>query len=503
MGPNGAAENQGGGLDEMRAHRVAKVAALRNSGVDPYPSRGARSHLSADVRSTWGSLSPGEETEDEVTVAGRLMLLRRQGKLIFANLRDSSGDLQLFVSRSRLGDEAFELCASLDLGDWVQATGTVMVTKAGELSVGVDTLQILSKALRPLPDKWHGLNDQETRYRQRYVDLMVNEESRRVFGIRARAIASLRRSLSEMGFVEVETPILHHEPGGATARPFSTHHNALDLDLFLRVAPELHLKRLVVGGMERVFEIGRVFRNEGIDTRHNPEFTILEAYQALTDYSGMMDLVERLITTAAVEATGGLTVPTRDGDLDLSGPWARATMADLIEVHLGMSMSASMPLADARACVARVGLEAGESWGPGRCMHHVYDELVERRLNLPTFVIDHPAEVSPLAKRSSSDPDIVERFELIIGGSELANAYSELNDPIDQRHRFEHEQAKRLAGDLEAGSVDEDYLRALEFGLPPTGGMGIGIDRLVMLFAGVSSIREVVFFPTLKPETDP
>lgn len=493
-------EQASGGLQELRAQRLAKLDAVRATGIDPYPSSFDRTHEAAAVHEVWGHLQAGEETSDSVAVAGRLMLLRRQGKLIFAQLRDQSGTIQLFVSRAAVGDEQFEQIAALDLGDWVGVHGTVMVTRAGELSVGVQSCTMLAKALRPLPDKWHGLSDVEVRYRQRYVDLIVNEDAQRVFQIRASTIASLRNRLGERGFVEVETPVLHHEAGGATARPFVTHHNALGMDLYLRIALELHLKRLVVGGMERVFEIGRVFRNEGIDTRHNPEFTMLEAYQALTDYRGMMELTEHLVTSAALDALGTTIVDVRGEQIDLAEPWRRDTMSDLIEEHLHVAMHPSMRRADAVLALEKLGLEADDSWGSGRCTHHAYDELVEHRLVTPTFVLDHPAEVSPLAKATASDQTVVERFELIIGGSELANAYSELNDPIDQRARFENEQERRGAGDLEAGTVDEDYLRALEHGLPPTGGMGIGIDRLVMLLAGVQSIREVVLFPTLRPE---
>ncbi len=487
-------------LDELRAHRQGKVDALRADGIEPYPTRFHRTHEAADVHAGWGELEAGAETDDEVRVAGRILLLRRQGKLVFAQLRDATGSIQLFVSKATVGDEAFDRIAALDLGDWVGVTGTVMVTRKGELSVAVASCELLAKAVRPLPDKWHGLTDVDQRYRQRYVDLIVNDDARRVLEVRTRTIDALRRRLGERGFIEVETPVLHHEPGGATARPFTTHHNALDLDLYLRIALELHLKRLVVGGIERVYEIGRVFRNEGIDTKHNPEFTMLEAYEALTDYRGMMELTEDLITAAALGALGTTVVEVRGESIDLAVPWRQVSMVELIEEHLDLQMHPSMDLASARAAVEKVGLDPDPSWGPGRCTHHVYDELVEHRLVQPTFVLDHPAEVSPLAKAHADDPTLVERFELIIGGSELANAYSELNDPVDQRRRFETEQTRRTAGDVEAGTVDEDYLRALEYGLPPTGGMGIGIDRLVMLLAGVTSIREVVLFPTLRPE---
>ncbi len=352
-----------------------------------------------------------------------------------------------------------------------------------------------------MPDKWHGLSDVDTRFRQRYVDLIVNEDARRVFAIRFAAVAAIRNELAADGFVEVETPVLGHELGGATARPFVTHHNALDVDLYLRVAPELHLKRLVVGGFERVFEIGRVFRNEGVDTSHNPEFTMLEAYQAFADYHDMMALTERLVVAAARSARDGDTLLELRGErFDLAEPWPRATMVELIREHVGVDIQPSMDVAAARAVLDGLGLSYKDEWGAGRLTHEVYDELVEPKLVRPTFVLDHPRETSPLARAHRDDPNLVERFEVVVNGNELANAYSELNDPIDQRARFEAEARARAAGDVEAGTVDEDYLRALEFGLPPTGGMGMGIDRLTMLLAGVTSIREVILFPTLKPE---
>jgi lysyl-tRNA synthetase class 2 len=488
-------------LPAERARRLADLDDLRARGVDPYPVRFDRDRTLAELRAEFGDLPPGTETDVRVRVAGRILLLRRQGKLSFATIRDQSGAVQLFVSRAVLGEEAHDAFDALDLGDWVGVDGTVMTTRKGELSVKVDGFQLLAKALRPLPDKWHGLSDVDTRFRQRYVDLIVNEDARRVFAIRFHAVAAIRRELADAGFVEVETPVLGHELGGATARPFVTHHNALDIDLYLRIAPELHLKRLVVGGFERVFEIGRVFRNEGVDTSHNPEFTMLEAYQAFADYHDMMELTERLVVTAARAARDGDTVLELRGErIDLAEPWPRATMVELIREHVGVEIHPSMDVAAARTVLDRLGLPYKDEWGAGRLTHEVYDELVEPKLVRPTFVLDHPRETSPLARAHRDDPNLVERFEVVVNGNELANAYSELNDPIDQRARFEAEARARAAGDVEAGTVDEDYLRALEYGLPPTGGMGLGIDRLTMLLAGVSSIREVILFPTLKPE---
>jgi lysyl-tRNA synthetase class 2 len=488
-------------LPAERARRLADVDDLRAQGIDPYPVRFDRDRTLGELRAEFGDLPPGTETEVAVRVAGRILLLRRQGKLTFATIRDQSDSVQLFVSRGDLGDELHDAFNALDLGDWVGAEGTVITTRKGELSVKVKAFQLLSKSLRPLPDKWHGLSDVDTRFRQRYVDLIVNEDARRVFAIRFAAVAAIRSELAGLGFVEVETPVLGHELGGATARPFVTHHNALDVDLYLRIAPELHLKRLVVGGFERVFEIGRVFRNEGVDTSHNPEFTMLEAYQAFADYRDMMELTERLVVGAARAARDGDTVLELRGErVDLAEPWPRATMVDLIREHAGVEISPAMDVATARAVLDGLGLNYRDQWGAGRLTHEVYDELVEPKIVRPTFVLDHPREMSPLARAHRDDPTLVERFEVVVNGSELANAYSELNDPIDQRTRFEAEARARAAGDAEAGTVDEDYLRALEYGLPPTGGMGLGIDRLTMLLAGVTSIREVILFPTLKPE---
>jgi lysyl-tRNA synthetase class 2 len=484
-----------------RARRIADVEELRARGVDAYPVRFDRDHTLAELRNEFGGLDAGTETERAVRVAGRILLIRRQGKLTFATMRDQSGTVQLFVSSDAIGEDGHEQFDQLDLGDWVGVEGTVMTTRRGELSVKVRSFDLLAKALRPLPDKWHGLSDVDTRFRQRYVDLIVNPESRRVFEVRFAAVAAVRRFLEARGFVEVETPTLSTELGGATARPFVTHHNTLDLDLYLRIATELHLKRLVVGGFERVFEIGRIWRNEGIDTTHNPEFTTLEAYQALADYRDMMELTESLVVAAARAALDGDTTVQIGGvPVDLAEPWPRVTMVDLIREHVGVDIRPSMSVEEARAVLDGLGLNYMERWGAGRLTHEVYDVLVEPKIVRPTFVVDHPRDTSPLARAHRDDPTLVERFEVVVDGSELANAYSELNDPIEQRERFEREARARAAGDLEAGTVDEDYLRALEYGMPPTGGMGLGIDRLVMLLAGVTSIREVVLFPTLRPE---
>ncbi|MGE0879735.1 MAG: lysine--tRNA ligase [Acidimicrobiia bacterium] len=490
------------GLAAERAHRLAKLDALRDKGVEPYPYRFDRTHTLGELRERHGALQPGAETADTVRVAGRLLLIRRQGKLTFATMRDRSGQIQLFVSRAVIGEEGHVAFDEFDLGDWVGVEGTVMTTRKGELSVKVTSAQLLGKALRPLPDKWKGLTDTDTRFRQRYVDLIVNEEARRVFEIRHATVSSVRATMAERAFIEVEGPILQVEAGGATARPFITHHNALDIDLYLRIALELHLKRLIVGGLERVFEIGRVFRNEGLSTRHNPEFTMMEAYQAFADYTEMMDLAEAIIRNAAIAARAGDTVVNINGTpVDLAVPFRRARMLDLIaEYGDGLQVHPSMSVDELRKICDERSIPYEPFFGPGRLIMELYEGIAEHNLVAPTFVIDYPLEVSPLSRVHRSDPLLVERFELVVGGRELANAFSELNDPIDQRGRFEEELKLREMGDMEAGTVDEDYLRALEFGMPPCGGIGIGIDRLVMLLAEVTTIREVILFPTLRPE---
>ena len=484
----------------IRALRLAKVADLRHRSIEPYPYRYDRDSSIADLRDAYGSLQAGEEIDVAVRVAGRLMLKREQGRLSFGQLRDRSGEIQLFVSAGVIGKEELASFNDLDRGDWIGVGGTIMATKKGELSIKVTSFTLLSKALRPLPDKWKGLADVDARYRQRYVDLTVNAEARRVFEVRFAAVDSIRGDLTDRGFLEVETPFLHLQQGGATARPFITHYNALDMDTYLRIALELPLKRLLVGGLERVFEIGRVFRNEGIDTRHNPEFTMLEAYEAFSDYTEMMDLTEQLVSRAALAATGSMIVPVRGVEIDLTPSWRRISMVDLIAEVLGVEIHPSMPVERARAVLDGLGLAHKPTWGAGRCTHEVYDELVEHTVIQPTIVFDHPRETSPLAKPHRDDPSLVERFEVIVDGRELANAYSELNDPVEQLARFRQEASAKAAGDPEAGDVDLDYVRALEYGMPPAGGLGIGIDRLIMLLAGVESIREVILFPTLRPE---
>lgn len=457
-----------------------------------------RTATAAELIAEHGEIEDGTETGVTAAIAGRLMLRRLQGKLAFGVLQDSSGRIQLFAP-SKVTPEFDEFC-SLNLGDWIGVTGEVMKTRKGELSVKVEKWEILAEAKRPFPDKWHGITDPDTRYRQRYVDLWVTEESRRAFQMRSKVMSLTRRWLEDHDFIEVETPVFHPIPGGALAKPFTTHHNALDMELYLRIAPELYLKRLTVGGFERVFEIARVFRNEGISTRHNPEFTMLELYQAYTDYNGIMELVENLIAHLATEIHGTTTISYDGKELDLSAPWRRASMIDLIKEHTGRELSLTMPIDELRAAAEDHGVSIEDYWGPGKLVLEIYEKTVEPNEWGPLFVTDYPKEVSPLSREHRELDGFVERFEGIVAGRELCNAFSELLDPVAQRAMFEAQEADKARGDDEAMAIDHDYLRALEFGLPPTGGLGIGMDRLVMLLADVTTIRDVVLFPTLRPE---
>ncbi len=455
----------------------------------------------AELRAEHDGLEAGEETGIVVTVAGRVMLHRAQGKLAFAALRDGSGgEIQLFALAAATDD--FDGFGKISLGDWVGATGEVVKTKRGELSVKVASWTMLAETRRSFGDKWHGLSDVDTRYRQRYADLWANPEARTTFLQRSRILSLTRRWLEDRGFIEVETPIFHPIPGGALARPFTTHHNALDMELFLRIAPELYLKRLTVGGFERVFEIGRVFRNEGLSTRHNPEFTMLELYQAYGDYHDMMALTEELVAHLATELHGTTKLTYGGRDLDLTPPWRRATLSELVEEHAGVHVDIRMPIDDLRRVATEHGVEVDDDAGPGKILLEIYEKTTEAELWDPVFVMDYPKEVSPLARDHRELADMVERFEPIVAGRELGNAFSELVDPDEQRARFEAQAARKDAGDDEAMVVDEDYVRALEYGLPPTGGLGIGIDRLVMLLTDSPSIRDVILFPTLRPEQE-
>jgi len=464
----------------------------------PIPYRFDPDSTAAGLHRTYGGLEAGTETGDEVTVAGRLLLRRGQGKLVFGQLADSSGRIQLFAP----ADETprFEEFGKVSLGDWIGVTGEVMTTRKGELSVKVRNWVVLAETRRPFPDKWHGLSDQDTRYRQRYVDLWVTEESRRAFQLRSRVVSLTRRWLEERGFMEVETPIFHPVPGGGLAEPFLTHHNALDLDLYLRIAPELYLKRLVVGGFERVFEIARVFRNERFSPRHNPEFSMLELYQAYADWTDIMALMEELVAYLATELCGGTTITYGGRELDLSVPWRRASLSELIEEQIGARVGLDTPIAELRRLCSEHEVPWEDRYGPGKLLLELYEKTAEAAQWNPVFATEYPIEVSPLARPHREIPGMTERFEAIVAGRELCNGFSELLDPDDQRQRFEDQVRAGEAGDEEAMAVDEDYLRALDYGLPPTGGIGIGIDRLVMLLADASTIRDVVLFPTLRPE---
>ncbi|MET0727238.1 MAG: lysine--tRNA ligase [Acidimicrobiales bacterium] len=465
------------------------------------PYRFERTATTAELRAAHDGLADGEETGIAVSVAGRVMLHRGQGKLAFATLRDGSGgEIQLFALASVTAD--FEAFTKINLGDWVGVTGEVVKTKRGELSVKVGSWAMLAETRRGFGDKWKGISDPDTRYRQRYVDLWANPGSRQTFVQRSRILSLTRRWLEDRGFIEVETPVFHPIPGGALAKPFTTHHNALDHDFFLRVAPELYLKRLTVGGFERVFELARVFRNEGLSTRHLPEFTMLELYQAYGDYHDVMALTEELVAHLAAELHGTTKLSYDGRELDLTPPWRRATLTELVEEHAGVHVDVDMPIEDLRRIATEHGVDVEDDFGPGKLVLEIYEKTTEPELWGPVFVLDYPKEVSPLARDHREVPGLVERFEGIVAGRELCNAFTELTDPDEQRARFEAQARQKAAGDDEAMAVDEDYLRALDYGLPPTAGLGIGMDRLVMLLTDTHSIRDVVLFPTLRPEAD-
>jgi lysyl-tRNA synthetase class 2 len=491
-------------LSELRETRLEKAHALRELGREPYALRFEPSHRTAQLQADHADLPNGEERQLEVAVAGRVMTRRVMGKLAFFTLADATGPIQLFLEKASLGDAFAQLTALVDAGDWIGVRGSLRRTDRGELSVKVAEWQMLTKALQPLPDKWHGLADVEKRYRQRYLDLIVSPQSRATFRRRALMVSAIRRWLDDRDFLEIETPVLQAEAGGAEARPFITHHNTLDLPLYLRIATELHLKRLVVGGFDRVYELGRIFRNEGVSTRHNPEFTSVEVYQAYADYVDMMDLTEQLIASVTEQICGTTRITYQGTEVDLTPPWRRATMHELVQEATGLDFTAFTDRDAAATAMAAAGLEVPDAADSvGRLLNEAFEQRVEATLIQPTFVIDYPIEISPLARKHRSKPGLVERFELFIVGRETANAFSELIDPLDQRQRLEDQQARRAAGDDEAHGVDEDFLQALEVGMPPTGGLGIGIDRLVMLLTDSASIRDVIAFPLLRPEARP
>ena len=495
-----AAAQDASTLNDERARRLADRAALYAAGKNPYPEHSDVTDHAADLLERYAGLANEEAGAETVTVGGRSVATRGQGKIMFLVLRDPSADIQLFCRVNDVEEASWEVLKELDLGDIVQATGVVVRTKRGELSVAPRTAKLLSKAVRPLPEKFHGLSDKETRYRQRYVDLIVNEDVRETFRKRSAIISTFRRYMEDNGYMEVETPILQTIQGGATAKPFITHFNALNQENYLRIATELHLKRLLVGGYERVFEIGRIFRNEGMDLTHNPEFTTMEAYRAYSDLEGMKELAEGVIKAAAHAVGLEGVIEYQGQQIDLFSNWESRPMTSIVSDVLGREVTLDTPVEELRAACAERGIETKPEWTAGKLVAELYDELGEDTIVNPTFVCDYPVEVSPLAKRNEDDPRLTHRFELVIAGHEYANAFSELNDPVDQAERFAAQMVEKAGGDDEAMEYDEDYVRALEYGMPPAGGIGIGIDRVVMLLTNSTSIRDVLLFPHMKPE---
>lgn len=484
-------------LNELMQVRRQKMDELKNAGIDPFGKRYLRTHRAQDI------LDNFEELEEKVVaIAGRIMAKRGHGKASFAHVQDLSGQIQIYVRLNEVGQEMYDLFTKLDIGDIIGVKGKVFKTKMGEISIWTQKMELLTKSLRPLPEKWHGLKDVDTRYRQRYVDLIVNPEVRKDFITRSKVISAMRNYLDSKGFLEVETPVLHTIAGGASARPFITHHNTLDLEMYLRIALELHLKRLIVGGLEGVYEIGRVFRNEGMSTRHNPEFTMLELYQAYADYEDMMEITENLVSYVAKEALGTTRVTYQGEILDLTPPWTRLTMLDAIKKYTGVDFENVHTVEEALDVAKTHNIDTKANNTRGKIINAMFEEYVEKHLVQPHFIMDYPIEISPLAKRKKDNPDFTYRFEAFIASRELANAFSELNDPIDQRERFLEQVKQKAAGDEEAHPMDEDYVRALEYGMPPTGGLGIGVDRLIMLLTDAASIRDVLLFPTMKPREE-
>jgi lysyl-tRNA synthetase class 2 len=488
--------------NEQRQQRMKKLDVLREAGVAPYGARFEVKDRAGDLLRLHGGKTKEALEQEKIscTVAGRIVALRRFGKAAFAVLQDGADRLQTYLKKDLLSAQAYTVTEQLDLGDWIGVSGTLFRTKTNEFTVEVHGLTFLSKALRPLPEKWHGLTDVETRYRQRYVDLIANPDVHGIFAMRSRIIAGIRAFLIERGFLEVETPMMHPIPGGAAAKPFVTHHNALGVDLYLRIAPELYLKRLIVGGFPRVFEINRNFRNEGISTIHNPEFTMLEFYVSYADYHDLIRLTEELISSLAQQLLGSSVIEYHGKSIDLTPPWRRWSYHQAILEVNGLDPAVLTDPAQALAAAKQLHVPVDPKWPLFNVVNEIFEETVEPNLQQPTFITDYPIEISPLARRKDADPRLTDRFELYIAGREIANAFSELNDPLDQRERFEGQAVQREAGNEEAHVVDEDFLRALEYGMPPTAGEGIGIDRLIMLFTNQASIRDVVLFPQLRPE---
>ena len=487
-------------LNDQLLVRREKMQHMLDAGKDPFGKRFERTHLSGEIVDSFNGFSKEEleEKSEEVVVAGRIMTKRGKGKAGFAHIQDLGGQIQIYVRKDAIGEEAYEEFLHADLGDIIGIKGTVFKTQVGELSIKAKEFTFLTKALRPLPDKFHGLKDVEERYRKRYVDLITNEESRRTFIERSKIIQAMRRYLDDNGYLEVETPMMHSIAGGASARPFVTHHNALDMTLYMRIAIELHLKRLIVGGLEKVYEIGRVFRNEGTSTRHNPEFTMIELYEAYADYNDIMDLTENLIAHIAKEVKGTTVVQYGEYEVDLTPRWKRIHMVDAVKEATGVDFWQQMTKEEAQSLAKEHGIEVTEHMEFGHIVNEFFEQKVEETLIQPTFIYGHPVEISPLAKKNAEDPRFTDRFELFIVGREHANAFTELNDPIDQKQRFEAQLKEKELGNDEAHEMDEDFIEALEFGLPPTGGLGIGVDRLVMLLTNSPSIRDVLLFPYMR-----
>jgi len=484
-------------LSEILQVRRDKLSCLQSDNNDPFHiTKFERTAFSTDVIDNFDT-----KENTDVSMAGRIMAKREMGKASFLDIKDDKGRIQLYFKQNELGEKTFDEIKKSDIGDIIGISGKVFRTKMGEISIHCDSFKLLAKSLRPLPEKYHGLTNQELKYRQRYVDLIMNPDTRKTFEIRSLFIKHIREYLDSRGYMEVETPVLNLISGGTTARPFTTHHNTLDLDMYLRIATELHLKRLIVGGIERVYEIGRIFRNEGISTKHNPEFTMIELYQAYADYNDMMDLFEELLSTAAEKICGTHLLSWQGSDIDLSPGWPRTTMTDAVKTHTGIDFNKIHSTLDAVKAAAEIGIKMPDGKAPswGDLLYECFDKRVEDKLIQPVFIIDYPVEVSPLAKKKPTDKRLTERYELFICSNEMGNAFSELNDPVDQKQRFIRQAELRKAGDLEAGMMDEDYINAIEYGMPPTGGLGIGIDRCVMMLTGSSSIRDVILFPTMKP----
>ena len=511
--------------NELIECRLGKADELRKAGINPYANDARVTHTAAELFASFGELT-GEEIKDQapvVTIAGRVRFRRKMGKASFLKVQDwsvcdglkpagmtedgervpaSDDFLQLYVRKNDVGDACYELCKDLDLGDFIAVSGSLMRTRTGELTVHAQDLKLLTKSIRPLPDKWHGLSDVEQRFRQRYVDLVVNPRAREILRIRSEVIRLIRAFFHERGYLEVETPILHSTPGGAAARPFETHHNALDLELYLRIAPELFLKRLLVGGLGRVFELGRVFRNEGLSRQHNPEFTMLEFYEAYATYEDLIELTEELLVGVVTAVRGTTQVSYGEHEIDFARPWQRMTVAEAVARHTELTVEQLADSATLRDLGKRCEVADADSLSEGKLLMEIFDVVAEKKLIQPTFITHYPLDVSPLSRRNEKDPNLVDRFELFVCGSELANAFSELNDPVDQFGRFEAQLAAKAAGDEEAHPMDRDYVRALEYGMPPAAGQGIGIDRLVMIMADAANIREVIAFPLMRPERD-